>query len=111
MVPLPGRQLPWPSRLTVTSQPLLVRNRVTLTGPATMEVSCRQTTLGSRHPGDEIRTTGQALEASIYFFCSEALTNVVKHARASSAWVCVACEDNRCTIEVRDDGIGGAEAQ
>ncbi|MGN6176698.1 MAG: ATP-binding protein [Streptosporangiaceae bacterium] len=88
-----------------------MRNRVTLTGPATMEVSCRQTTLGSRHPGDEIRTTGQALEASIYFFCSEALTNVVKHARASSAWVCVACEDNRCTIEVRDDGIGGAEAQ
>jgi PAS domain S-box-containing protein len=50
-----------------------------------------------------------ALEASIYFFCSEALTNVVKHARASSAWVQVACEDDRCTIEVRDDGIGGAE--
>jgi len=50
-----------------------------------------------------------ALEASIYFFCSEALTNVVKHARASSAWVRVACTDDRCTIEVRDDGIGGAE--
>jgi PAS domain S-box-containing protein len=49
------------------------------------------------------------LEASIYFFCSEALTNVVKHARASSAWVRVACTDDRCTIEVRDDGIGGAE--
>jgi PAS domain S-box-containing protein len=51
----------------------------------------------------------EALEASIYFFCSEALTNVVKHARASSAWVRVACTDDRCTIEVRDDGIGGAE--
>jgi PAS domain S-box-containing protein len=51
----------------------------------------------------------EALEASIYFFCSEALTNVVKHARASSAWVRVACEGDRCTIEVRDDGIGGAE--
>lgn len=50
-----------------------------------------------------------ALEASIYFFCSEALTNVVKHARASSAWVRVACTDDRCTIEVGDDGIGGAE--
>jgi len=43
------------------------------------------------------------------FFCSEALTNVVKHARASSAWVRVACADNRCTIEVCDDGIGGAQ--
>ena len=60
----------------------------------------------------ELDVTGQrfleALEASIYFFCSEALTNVVKHARASSAWVRVAREGDRCTIEVRDDGIGGA---
>jgi len=59
--------------------------------------------------------TGQRLpepiEASIYFFCSEALTNVVKHAQASSAWVRVAVEDYRCTIEVRDDGLGGAEAR
>ena len=51
------------------------------------------------------------IEASIYFFCSEALTNVVKHAHASSAWVRVALEDGRYTIEVRDDGIGGAEAR
>ena len=43
------------------------------------------------------------------FFCSEALTNVVKPARASSAWVRVTCADNRCTIEVCDDGIGGAQ--
>jgi signal transduction histidine kinase len=51
------------------------------------------------------------IEVSIYFFCSEALTNVVKHARASSAWVRVATEHDRYTIEVRDDGIGGAEAR
>ena len=48
------------------------------------------------------------VEASVYFFCSEALTNVVKHARAGSAWVRVAAGDGRCTIEVRDDGAGGA---
>ena len=36
---------------------------------------------------------------------------MVKHARASSARVQVAVEDDRCTIEVRDDGIGGAEAR
>jgi PAS domain S-box-containing protein len=49
------------------------------------------------------------IEASTYFFCSEALTNVVKHAQASSAWVRVVVEDDRYTIEVRDDGTGGAE--
>jgi signal transduction histidine kinase len=57
------------------------------------------------------RRLPEPIEASIYFFCSEALTNVVKHARASSASVRVAVEDDRCTIEVCDDGIGGAEAR
>jgi signal transduction histidine kinase len=51
------------------------------------------------------------IEASVYFFCAEALTNVVKHARASSAWVRVAADGERCTVEVRDDGIGGAQAR
>jgi PAS domain S-box-containing protein len=48
------------------------------------------------------------VEASVYFFCSEALTNVVKHAHATGAWVSVHIDDGRCFIEVRDDGIGGA---
>jgi PAS domain S-box-containing protein len=48
------------------------------------------------------------VEASVYFFCSEALTNVVKHARATTAWVRVALADDRCVVEVGDDGIGGA---
>jgi PAS domain S-box-containing protein len=51
------------------------------------------------------------IESSVYFFCSESLTNVVKHARASAASVRVAVEDDRCVIEVRDDGIGGAEVR
>ena len=49
------------------------------------------------------------VEASVYFFCSEALTNVVKHAHATSAWVRVKLTDDRCAVEVRDDGIGGAQ--
>jgi signal transduction histidine kinase len=51
------------------------------------------------------------IEASVYFFCAEALTNVVKHARASSAWVTVATDGERCEVEVRDDGIGSAQAR
>jgi PAS domain S-box-containing protein len=49
-----------------------------------------------------------AVEASVYFFCSEALTNVAKHAAASTAWVSVAVHDRELIVEVRDDGIGGA---
>lgn len=52
----------------------------------------------------------QEIEASIYFFVSEALTNVVKHAKASSARVEASLEDERLTVEVSDDGVGGAQA-
>jgi signal transduction histidine kinase len=48
------------------------------------------------------------LEASAYFVIAEALTNVVKHAQASSAAVRVAFDDGRLSVEIRDDGIGGA---
>jgi PAS domain S-box-containing protein len=48
------------------------------------------------------------VEASVYFFCAEALTNVVRHARATSAQVRVDISADWCAVEVRDDGIGGA---
>jgi PAS domain S-box-containing protein len=48
------------------------------------------------------------IEANVYFFCSEALTNVVKHAQATRAWVRVEVDDGCCNVEVRDDGVGGA---
>ncbi len=48
------------------------------------------------------------IEATVYFFCSEALTNVVKHADAGSACVRIELVKDRCLVEVRDDGIGGA---
>jgi len=48
------------------------------------------------------------VEASVYFFCTEALTNVVKHAHAASAVVRVEISDGGYVVEVRDDGVGGA---
>ena len=42
---------------------------------------------------------------------SEALTNVVKHARATSAGVRIAVADGRLTVEVSDDGAGGARVR
>ena len=48
------------------------------------------------------------VEASIYFFISEALTNIVKHAQAKQAWVRIDAGADRLVVDVRDDGIGGA---
>jgi PAS domain S-box-containing protein len=48
------------------------------------------------------------VEASVYFFVSEALTNVVKHARADSATVSIAAANGDLEVEVGDDGVGGA---
>lgn len=50
-----------------------------------------------------------AAEATAYFVCSEALANVVKHARAESVRVSVWSSDGRTCIEVSDDGAGGAD--
>jgi len=49
------------------------------------------------------------IEASAYFIVAEALTNVVKHAQATTAVVKARVEDGVLAIEVRDDGVGGAD--
>jgi signal transduction histidine kinase len=48
-------------------------------------------------------------EITAYFIVAEALTNVVKHAAASRAFVRIGGSPGRLTIEVRDDGTGGAD--
>jgi signal transduction histidine kinase len=50
-----------------------------------------------------------AVETSAYFVVAEALTNAAKHARCSHADVAVRVEDGWTTVEVRDDGVGGAD--
>jgi signal transduction histidine kinase len=51
----------------------------------------------------------ERVEAAAYFVVSEALANVAKHARASAVRVAVAAADGRLTVEVADDGVGGAD--
>jgi signal transduction histidine kinase len=50
------------------------------------------------------------IESAAYFVVAEALTNVARHARATHAVVTIAEGGGRLVIEVRDDGIGGADA-
>jgi len=50
-----------------------------------------------------------AVEGAAYFVISESLTNVTKYAKATKAMVRVRGLDDHLTIEVDDDGIGGAD--
>ena len=50
-----------------------------------------------------------AVEGAAYFVISEALANVTKYAKATKAMVRVRGTDDHLSIEVDDDGIGGAD--
>jgi signal transduction histidine kinase len=49
-----------------------------------------------------------AVETTAYFVVAEALTNVTKHARAGAVRVRVLRRGDVLTVEVTDDGTGGA---
>ncbi len=51
-----------------------------------------------------------ALESAAYFAVCEALTNVTKHAGAQRAAVRLRLDGSTLVVEVRDDGLGGADA-
>jgi signal transduction histidine kinase len=48
------------------------------------------------------------IEAAAYFVVAEALTNIVKYARATKAHVEIRRESDVVTVTVVDDGVGGA---
>jgi signal transduction histidine kinase len=50
------------------------------------------------------------VESAAYFVVSEALANVGKYAEATHAAVTVRRSNRRVTVEVADDGVGGADA-
>jgi signal transduction histidine kinase len=58
-------------------------------------------TTGTRLPGE--------VENTAYFVVAEALTNVAKHSGATSAHVTAWQQGNVLTVEIRDNGRGGAD--
>ncbi|MET0135180.1 MAG: sensor histidine kinase [Kibdelosporangium sp.] len=58
---------------------------------------------------DDVSTLTRSVEVAAYRIVAEALTNVVRHAQATSASVSLAIEDGGVIIEVRDDGVGMPE--
>lgn len=71
--------------------------------------------LGERAPipvvvdAGDIGRLPSRVEATGYFLVSEALTNAAKHARASLATVRLELIAGLLRLEVRDDGVGGAD--
>jgi len=49
------------------------------------------------------------VESAAYYITAEALTNVAKYAHARTARVELAVEDDTLRVQIRDDGIGGAD--
>jgi signal transduction histidine kinase len=48
------------------------------------------------------------LDLAAYRVIQEAVTNVIKHAGTDRCWVTVACQQDTLTLEVTDNGSGGA---
>jgi signal transduction histidine kinase len=49
------------------------------------------------------------VEVAAYYVASEALANVAKHAQANVVELTAAQDDGVLLLEVRDDGVGGAD--
>lgn len=57
-------------------------------------------------PGERLPA---AVESAAYLVISEALANIARYSRASHATVTVARRNGHALVEVRDDGVGGAD--
>jgi signal transduction histidine kinase len=52
---------------------------------------------------------GGPVESTAYFVVAEALTNVTRYSHASHAEVEIGRDDGKLIVEIRDDGVGGAD--
>jgi len=55
------------------------------------------------------RRLPQPVEVTAHFVASEALTNIAKHSQATKAVVYAREHVDRLVLEIRDDGVGGAD--
>ncbi|HEX6351537.1 sensor histidine kinase [Actinophytocola sp.] len=79
----------------------LVAALAALAGDAPLPVQVEAGELGELPP---------AVESAAYFVTAEALANVVKHADAGTCTVTLTRAEDVLTVEIRDDGRGGADA-
>lgn len=101
-----GAAAQWPAFISTLLMPFAF-----LAGlePALQALASRAPVPVTVEADDEERLPGP-VESAAYFVVSEALANVAKYAEATQAAVAVRRTDGRVTVDVTDDGIGGADA-
>jgi len=76
--------------------------------PVALDELCQRAALPAHLQLDLDCRLPDQIESAAYFVVSEALTNAAKHSHGSEVRVKAACAGELLTIEVADDGIGGA---
>lgn len=77
--------------------------------PAALDALKERTAIPIRLHADVRRRTDRAVEAAAYFVVSEAITNALKHAHATSIDIHLVDDGSALTLTIRDDGQGGAD--
>jgi signal transduction histidine kinase len=76
--------------------------------PVALEELCRRAGLPAHLKVDlDVRLPDQ-VETAAYYFVSEALSNAVKHSHGNEVRVDVSYDGHTLTVQIADDGIGGA---
>ena len=73
---------------------------------AALEAQARKAPIPTIVESDDIDRYAKEIEAAVYFCALEALQNVGKYAKASTATIHLAASDGQLTFEVADDGLG-----
>jgi signal transduction histidine kinase len=76
--------------------------------PAALDELCRRSALTAHLRLFLDGRLPAPVETAAYYVVSEALTNAAKHAQAREARVAARCSGGLLTVEVADDGVGGA---
>jgi signal transduction histidine kinase len=76
--------------------------------PAALDELCRRAAIPTRLDLMIDQRLPDQIETAAYFMASEALTNAAKHSHGSEIRVFASYRGQRLTVEIGDDGIGGA---